>query len=176
MQEPQKADWHALRIAVACRFDGTEPVQGALADAFHAGMQADPLIAATLDSMARVGVLPEQTLQTYRHLRQKNKGLPHVNTLATRWSVLTSPSLDVPVHGLLCGRDDANTIAAAALMAILAGEQTAEEFFLEHCAATNDVRSFMVVRSELNKKGHPLSPRWAQVSETLQDAVDRSYA
>ena len=90
-----------------------------------------------------------------------------VSTLATRWSVLVSPSMDVPRRALLSGVDDARAAAATAVPGILAGDDEMEREFLAHCVATHDSLAFMLARRALMKAGHPLGTGWDKAMDAI---------
>lgn len=173
LQNPAMADWHALRIAVACQIEGREPLRGVLADVFYVGMQAHPLVSASLRSARRVGALTVKMLQTYAQQVRKGHGFPRINLLATRWSVLTSPSLDQSLQALLIGADDARRVAASVLPAILAGDAEAEELFLDHCFQLCDLHAFAVVARGLKAEGYVFPPRWREVLQGLRAMTSR---
>ena len=96
------------------------------------------------------------------------KGLPVVTPLATKYSVLTTQSLDVPRRALLCGVDDSRRMAAQAMDALASGDREAEEAFLAHCEGAADTLAFMLARRSLMKKGIELSDKWLQVFDSLE--------
>lgn len=160
-------DAHAARVHAACRLRGTEPLQGALADMAYAAADNPSRLSQLLqqaDIRQRLlpGVLDSFTRQT------RHGALPRVTPLATRYSILAMPSLDVPPRAILCGADDSRRAAAEALPALLRGDTAVEEAFLTHCEGAGDTLAFMLARSAMIKARRELSPRWRTVSETLQ--------
>ncbi|MBK9496609.1 MAG: hypothetical protein IPO08_19320 [Xanthomonadales bacterium] len=160
-------DAHEARVQFACRLRGTEPLQGALADMAHAAA-GDP------SRLTRLLPLPDIRQRLLPGVldafaRQISSGpLPRVTALATRYSILAMPSLDVPARAILCGADDSRRAAAEALPALLNGNAAVEEAFLAHCEGAGDTLAFMLARSAMIKARRELSPRWREVSETLQ--------
>lgn len=164
-------DAHEARVLVACRLQGAEPVQGALADMAHAGTSDLQRVSQLLQHPEVRQRLSPGVLAAFSSQLQTGP-LPRVSALATRYSVLAMPSLDVPPRAILCGVDDSRRAAAAALPGLLAGDALIEAAFLDHCEGACDTLAFMLARSALVKARHVLSPRWREVSETLQrDAV-----
>ena len=104
-------------------------------------------------------------------LAERRERLLRVSPLATRFSVLTMPSLDVPQRALLVGVDDSRELAAQAIPALLAGDDEAEAAFLHHCERAGDSLAFMLASRALTRAGRPLSRRWSEVSMVLQRGV-----
>ena len=104
-------------------------------------------------------------------LAERRERLLRVSPLATRFSVLTMPSLDVPQRALLVGVDDSRELAAQAIPALLAGDDEAEAAFLHHCEGAGDSLAFMLASRALTRAGRPLSRRWSEVSMVLQRGV-----
>ena len=104
LRQPGESSAHAERVRAAIDMDGSEPVQGALADMLSAcrqdvaGLLAEPAIG------ARLGPYVLEQLQA---ACSDTRPMGPVSTLATRWSVLVSPSMDMPRRALLSGVDDA---------------------------------------------------------------------
>lgn len=163
---------HEVRVMAACRLPGVEPVQGALADLLHACADANrifwllrrPEIATRLSSFVM--------LSFYEHAK-RGQHLPCVTPLATRYSVLTMPSLDVPARAVLCGIDDSHEIARTILPLLLAGDEEAEKTFLAHCEGALDTLAFMLVRRALRRHGVVQSDRWHSAASTLEERVQR---
>lgn len=156
-----------MRVLLACKLDGTEPLQGALADLLHA---CAPHAAWYLVLLSRAPVdqrLPTHVRSAVLEQVRSAARLPATNALATRWSVLTSPSLDVPRRAVLCSVDDARSIAERAIPALLAGDADTEQAFLSHCEGSGDTLAFMMARRELTRQGRVLSARWDAVLKLL---------
>ena len=162
---------HEVRVMAACALDGAEPVQGALADLMHGCLpEAEP----TTRLLRRPSVaerLAPFVARQFLQLSAERQRLPRVSTLATRFSVLTMPSLDVPRRALLVSVDDSRELAAQAIPALLAGDDEAEAAFLTHCEGAGDSLAFMLASRALSRAGRPLSPRWSEVSMVLQRGV-----
>ena len=171
MRDPADRQAHEERVRAAMALDGAEPLQGALADLWHACPPSPDAAAALLALPALQGRLAPPVARAFAAQAASGQPLPRVGRLATRWSVLAMPSLDVPPRALLCGVDDSRALAAAAVPALLAGDAAAEAAFLAHCEGAGDSLAFMLARRALQRAGRPLPPRWAEVSLVLQQAT-----
>lgn len=174
LRTPAERAAHQLRIAAACALVGAEPLQGALADFWYGCAPAPALAGSVLAAPAVRGRLSPFVGAAL--LAQSHSGvrLARITTLATRWCLLVSPSLDVPSRAVLCGVDDSRAIAAAAAARIAAGgagTETAETDFLAHCLGARDVLAFMLARRTLQRQGRVLDARWDQAMEQLQREV-----
>lgn len=167
LRHPNDRRRHEVRVLMACELDGIEPLQGALADMLHAcATDADSDHALLSHTTVRQR-LPAHVHSALLKQAQSSTSLPAANPLATRWSVLTSPSLDVPRRALLCSADDARTMAASAIPALLAGDADTERAFLAHCEGAGDTLAFMMARRALTREGCVLSKHWDTVLESL---------
>lgn len=167
MRCPTDMTLHKQRIEQSLSMTGAEPLQGVLADMLYAvvGKQETEDWINQPSVASRLPILLHQ-----RFLKQlaSKRRLPRVNALATRWSVLVTPSLDVPARAILCGSDDSRVLAAEAIAAISVGVDDAEAAFLAHCEGANDTLAFMLVRRALIKEGKTLSPQWDSMMTQLQ--------
>lgn len=169
LRDPADAEAHRARVLEACGLEGSEPLQGALADMVHAvGPAAGEMLRGLLRHPSINARLASGVLQALAEPADSGTPLPRVATLATRYSILTMPSLDVPARAMLCGADDSRRVAAWAIPELLAGNRAVEEEFLEHCEGSFDTLAFMLARSALVKAQRGLSQRWRDVSEVLQ--------
>lgn len=159
---------HEARAAAACALPGAEPLQGALADMLHA-CAPDPAPAVGLLRRPPIaGRLAPFVAREFLRLADRGERLPRATPLATRYSVLAMPSLDVPRRAMLCGVDDSRRAAEQAVAALLQGVDAAEAAFLDHCEGAGDSLAFMLARRALMRAGRPLSARWDSVSALLQ--------
>lgn len=171
LRTPAERAAHQLRIAAACALMGTEPLQGALADFWYGCAPAPALASSVLAAPAvreRLSPFIGAALLAQSHSGVR---LTRITTLATRWCLLVSPSLDVPSRAVLCGVDDSRAIAAAAVACIAAGSTGTETDFLAHCLGARDVLAFMLARRTLQRQGWVLDARWDQAMEQLQSEV-----
>jgi hypothetical protein len=93
---------------------------------------------------------------------------PH--PLATRWSVLAQPSVDIPTRARRCSPDDSRDIAAQALRALDADDAAGVSRFLDHCMTCHDNLAFMLVRRAVLKDGRNLPAAWESVSRALEQS------
>lgn len=172
LRHPKDPRRHETRVTVACELDGAEPLQGALVDLLYA---CEPDAERHVALLSRSSVrerLPVHACNALLRQVRSNVRLPAANALATRWSVLASPSLDVPRRALLCSTDDARVIAAQVIPALLAGDIDIELAFLAHCEGAGDALAFMLARRALTRQGRVLSSEWARVMGLLQPGAD----
>lgn len=168
MRSPRQAGVHAERVHAALDMDGTEPVQGALADMLWACRGA---VVGMLDQPAVAARLAPYIACQLRDAGSDDAPVPRVHPLATRWSVLATPSMDVPRRALLSGVDDSRALVAQAVPAILAGDAQMETEFLAHCVGTHDSLAFMLARRALAKAGWPLSGQWRDAGDAIERGV-----
>jgi len=164
-------DAHEARVLIACELDGAEPVQGALADMAHAGAPDERRFSSLLQRPEVGARLSAGIIEAFEEEVRMGLPLPRVSRLATRYSILAMPSLDVPTRAIRCGVDDSRRAATAAIPALLAGDAAAEAAFLDHCEGALDTLAFMLARSALIKARRELSPRWRTVSDALQQGA-----
>ena len=165
---------HQARVQSACEIEGAEPLQGALADMLHAGVaddQSESGVAKLLSDSSLYNRLAPHIAGELMKRSKSGMGLPRITPLATRWSVLVSPSLDVPARALLCGVDDSRSLATRVVVDVLAGSASAEDAFLLHCEGAGDSMAFMLARRALQRAGHEFSDRWEMVSVALQKEI-----
>ena len=174
LRTPQDGAAHAARLQAACALAGAEAAQGALADWLYAcpdqgRAQTEALQQAAVQRSLGAVVWRQLLRHVARQLRQPQaQTLPRVHVLATRWSVLLQPSSDVPQRALLCGADDSQVVATAAVAAVLAGGVEQETAFLAHCVGAQDSLAFMLARRRLQRAGFALSPAWQEAMQALQ--------
>lgn len=168
MRVPNDRTLHEDRVMMACALEGTDPVQGAMADMLHACRPDAERTARLLRRPLVSQRLAPFVARAFHAQASSGQRLPRVSPLATRYCVLAMPSLDVPKRALLCSVDDSREIAAQAIPLLLLGETAIEEAFLTHCEGAGDSLAFMLARRALMRAGHPLSERWSQVLTQLQ--------
>lgn len=167
MRCPTDIALHKQRIEQSLSMAGAEPLQGVLADMLYA-VAGEKETEDWINQPNVANRLPILLHQRFLKQLASKRRLPRVSALATRWSVLVTPSLDVPARAILCGSDDSRALAAEAIAAILVGVEDAEIEFLAHCEGANDTLAFMLVRRALIKEGKTLSPHWDSMMMTLQ--------
>lgn len=174
-QLPNDARVHRQRIDVAMQFYESDPVQGALADYFF-GCWYDVAFEGQeiLDKVAhklRAGMYDD-----FAECVNRQGFVLRSSQLATEWSVLLTPSLQVPAHRQRTSRDYSWYIADKVVEELLFARQASdikqikhleEEFFL-HCLACADKIAFMKVWFQLNKRDWVLDARWQRCRESLE--------
>lgn len=158
---------HCERLRAALALPGTEPVQGALADLFY-GCR-DQTAAKKRQAMEIVG---ERLSSAYRRWFEPYvivTNFPVSSRMATRWSVLVRPSIEIPQREMRCSSDDSRSLAQAAVRAWRDSDENAQEEFLQHCWVCRDAMAFMLVRREILRIEAALPERWAAVCIFLQE-------
>lgn len=174
LREPRTIATHVERIRAACGMQSAEPLQGALADLLCACLPDPARFGALLHEAEVRARLSPSLVQAFERQIGSSHRLARITPLATRWSVVAIPSLNVPRRAMLCGVDDSRMLASKATQALLAHEAGAEEEFLDHCEGALDTLAFMLVRRALLRHGQVLSARWDAVAQALQDGMHTS--
>ena len=167
LDKPDEADRHELRVLAGCSLAGTEPVQGAVADMLHVCEPNAERFGRLLDRPEVVAHLPAYVHQAFQALVKSGERLSKASPLATRYSLIATPSLDVPKRALLVSVDDSATLARRAVEAVQLGDTTAEEEFLAHCRGAHDTLAFMLARRALMKEGRVLGAMWEDTLQVL---------
>ena len=136
---PTIINYHKERIRAAMSFFESEPLQGALADYFFGCWYDIPYQGQqTLDEAKER--LSTPIYQAFLSCVHKQDYIWDISPLATRWSVLVTPSLDVPTHKLRTSSDHAWHMADSIIanLSKAKAEQNPllshmENDFLEHC-------------------------------------------
>lgn len=171
---PNNEYYHTERIAFAMRLEQNEPLQGALADYFYACWYVMPTKGN--DILARVSKrLNTWVIDDFRQFVNQGDYLPNITRLATRWSVLVTPSMDVPTHQMYVGKDDASKVAKEICQRLLNAKvaedehkitQIEQEFFT-HCLACHDRMGFMMAWFELSKNNWQFHKGWSNTRQEL---------
>jgi len=167
VRHPDRLDVHRLRLKAALRVSGTELVQGALADLFY-GCRHSAGAAERREALQWVQPQLNPLVARRFESHVERCTLAQCNALATRHSVLTTPTLDAPQRLLRCSTDDSKALASATLRAWHAGDAAAQEAFLLHCRVCRDVLAFMLVRRDILRSGHELPAAWRAMFTLLQ--------
>lgn len=175
LRAPSTTAYHKERINLAKKLDESEPLQGALSDYFFGCWYDIPLIHPEFvhDFEAR---LSTQALQIIHDCLTKKYFLQKNNLLATRWSVITTPTLDVASHKLRTSSDDATRIAQNLTDAIILAHQKGEhskvaqleDEFFEHCLVCHDLVAFMKAWFALGKHNWVFDERWVVCQAKLK--------
>lgn len=165
---PHDYGLHAERLHAALAVPDAEPTQGALADLFYGSTAASAdFKRKALDLVReRLPAPYQQWFEPYVSARP----FPDCSPLATRWSVLVRPSLDVPRRELRCSADDSRAMAHAATSAWRRDDRVAQDEFLRHCFVCLDNLAFMLARRSILKDVGVLPANWVDVYRHLQNA------
>ncbi|OBX48927.1 hypothetical protein [Moraxella nonliquefaciens] len=178
LKNPSAAQYHKERINVAKKLDESEPLQGALSDYFFGCWYDAPMMNPEFIQTfkPRLNTQAWQIINdciTRKYYLQKN------NLLATRWSVLTTPTLDVPSHKLRVSSDDATLLAQRLLESILTAHKAQnhdevmrlENEFFNHCLACHDLVAFMKAWFKLGKHNWVFDMRWVACRTELERLI-----
>lgn len=169
------AYYHKKRISIAMKLEQSEPLQGALADYFfgcwHEVAKDGALLLSELSEH-----LPTHILQEFHTFVATGVYLPAISALATRFSVLVSPSMNVPKYKLYMNKDDAKLLSQKTSQAILLAKQNnneaelleIEESYFHHCMACHDRMGFMMTWFALAKEGFEFDQRWLGYRQKLE--------
>lgn len=169
---PMHSYYHKKRLAVARQMAWREPLQGALADYFFAcwhEMNFDGAL--MLEDLSNI--LPEHTLVGFHQYLNQGYNLLLVNDLATRFSILVSPSMNVPRHKLFVGKDDAKVLSAKVSAALIQADPNdaalIQEEYFAHCLACQDKMGFMMTWFALAKLGWVFDEAWLNCKNKLEN-------
>ena len=166
-RHPGRLDVHLLRLKAAVRTSGAELTQGVLADLFFGcGDLLGPAErrAALETARPRLSPLSQKAFEA----QVPRCTLARSNPLATRYSVLTTPTLQLPQRAARGTSDDAKARAQAAIQAWRAGDPVAQQDFLAHCRVCRDVLAFSLARREILREGRELPSSWSATFNWLQ--------
>lgn len=176
LKAPSATAYHRERINIAKQFDESEPLQGALSDYFFGCWYDVPMIHPEL-ILEFEPHLNTQARQIINDCINKKYYLQKNNLLATRWSIITTPTLDVPSHKLRSSSDDASHLAQSLLEAILIAHQAQnhdevtrlEDEFFNHCLVCLDLAAFMKAWFKLGKHDWVFDMRWIACRTELEN-------
>lgn len=169
---PMYSYYHKKRLVVARQMAWREPLQGALADYFFACWhEMDFDGALMLEELS--GILPEHVLLGFRQYLYQGSHILPVNHLATRFSVLVSPSMNVPRHKLFVGKDDAKGLSAKVSAALIDADPSdialIQAEYFAHCLACQDKMGFMMTWFSLAKLGWVFDEAWLDCKNRLEN-------
>jgi hypothetical protein len=167
LAKPGDAEAHRARVEAALLIDGTEAVQGALADMFTL-LDARFVDAKREAFEACAGRLSPRAHAAFAQVHALG-ALPRINPLATRWSLLSIPTADIPARARRCSLDDSRKLAAQGIAAFEAQDADSEQSFLDHCLTCHDKMAFMLARQVVLKKLDRLPPHWEAVGNRLEE-------
>lgn len=173
---PTHSYYHRQRLKIAKNLSQTEPLQGAMADYFFAcWYDMDSYGKLFLQEVA--DILPKYVTDAFLCYVGTGEYMPQIATLATRYSVLITPSMNAPHHKRYVGKDDAKQIAQVVSSDLLHAKnnddhiaiaQIQSEYF-EHCLACKDKMGFMVTWFTLAKEGWEFDDAWLNCKTKLEE-------
>ncbi len=178
MKQADNISTHLQRIRVAKGFQSDEPLQGALADYFY-GCWFDIFYdnQQSLDVLSDVQHrLSPDVYQAFVQCSNKQDYVERITKLATAWSVLVMPSMDVPVHRLRTSKDNTCYVVDSVINQLTHAYKEGdalmladiEDRFFEHCLICSDLVAFMKVWFALNRNGWSLDQRWQDCRAQLE--------
>ncbi|WP_230660660.1 hypothetical protein [Psychrobacter sp. I-STPA10] len=175
VQHPNEVSFHQQRIEFAKTLMINEPLQGALADMFYGCWHEIPFIGGQVLKKVEDRLQPN-VYKAFEQCILKFDYMQKVSPLATRWSVLVSPSLNVSSHNLLTSSDNARQLANEVVELLLFNKQQKkqqriteiESDFFAHCLACHDVMAFTIAWFKLGKRNWLFDKRWQECQQDLQ--------
>ena len=175
---PNNRYFHEQRINAALLLNEKEPLQGAVADFFYGCWYDIPYDVTNLFTRIQDRLYP-QVEQGFRDCINKKSYIQRNSMLATRWSVLVSPSLNEQTKRLRISSDDAKEIAKDITTELMQArnnqdwgtiEQIENEFFA-HCIARHDRLAFSLVWFRLGKSDWQFDERWNHCQQRLDQTI-----
>ncbi|RZS30003.1 hypothetical protein [Corticibacter populi] len=182
---PDDAQLHLERLQAAMDLPGSDPLQGCLADLFHAVTASRGQDLRQLASELAQARLPRHVSSVFQQLRQSGQMIGPISLVANRWSVMVQPSAAAPARSRRASGDDSRRLAEQVVRAMTGGDaadasaavELLEYEFLAHCSACQDKLAFMLARRELLRQGLELTPAWLDVAAKLEgDAAGAASA
>lgn len=178
---PSNRYYHEQRINAAMLLKEKEPLQGALADFFYGCWFNIPYD--TEEMFERVQARLTPNLQkAFRRCIDKVDYIGRSSVLATRWSVLVTPSLNEATQRLRISSDDAKGVAKEITTALMQARAendleaiaVVENEFFSHCIARHDRLAFSLVWFRLGKSDWQFDERWNACQSKLEqtDSTD----
>lgn len=174
LERPSSKYDHEQRIRIAIHFEEDEPLQGALADYiftfwYDLVTQGDDLFE-EIKHHLKVDIL-----EKFRQCLTKQNYITSISDLATRWSVLLTPSSDVPAHQQVITREDSLQLALTASSELLQARQQQdhelvqqlENEFISHCMACMDRIAFLTVWMKLSNQDWKFTSKWYDCHDML---------
>lgn len=172
-KQPINMDIHTSRIMVAMELDEKEPLQGALADMFYGCWFDTAYFGDRILEQASEKLNPLM-LADFQKCMGNDYHVQPISHLATRWSVLITPTMHAPDHQLRVSQDDSRTVAKVIIDALLEqiddheqNEKTRndnikaiENEFFAHCLACEDRLAFSIVWWDLAKNKWNFHDEW----------------
>ncbi len=174
-KNPTFSDYHKKRILLALQFEQNDRLIGALADYFF-GCWYEIAKDGYQTLFMAADKLPRHIMSAFEHFINQGNYMTQIDTLATRFSVLVTPSMDVPVHQMYVGKDEARQVVdifkEAFGVAFYDGDEVKmtqiESEFFNHCVACRDTMSFMMAWFAISKMGYPMHEGWQACKVVLE--------
>ncbi len=174
-KNPTFSDCHKKRILLALQFEQNDILIGALADYFF-GCWYEIAKDGYQTLFMAADKLPRHTMSAFEDFINQGSYMTQISTLATRFSVLVTPSMDVPTHQMYVGKDEARQVADvfkdAFSVAFYDGDELKvtqiESEFFAHCMACRDTMSFMMAWFAISKMGYPMHEGWQACKLVLE--------
>ena len=123
--------------------------------------------------------LPPQIKQSFRDCIDKKSYIERHSTLATRWSVLVSPSLNEQTQRLRISSDDVKEVAKDIVAELIKGHDKGnwrtigniENWFFADCIARDDLRTFAMVWFRLGKNDWLFDTGWDDCQQYLDQTT-----
>lgn len=172
---PNHSYYHQKRIKIAKLLTQTEPLQGAMADYFFACWYDMRFEGKRLmEDMA--DILPKHILDGFLGYIGTGDYLPKITPLATRFSVLVSPSMNVPKYKLYVGKDDAKQLSLQVSQSLIDAKKSGQDALIEeiqaqyfrHCLACQDKIGFMLTWFALAKNEWVFDDEWIACKKQLE--------
>lgn len=172
---PNTRYYHEQRINAALLLQEKEPIQGALADFFYGCWYDIPYDVEYIFERIKERLQPH-IKKKFQEYIEKLDYIERSSPIATRWSVLVTPSLNVQTQRLRISTDDARGIAQDITSELISArdneawdalEQLENEFF-SHCLARKDRIAFTLVWFRLGKSGWVFDERWNACQQQLE--------
>nr|WP_315043203.1 hypothetical protein [uncultured Moraxella sp.] len=187
MTQPMNMDLHTSRIMTAMELDEKEPLQGALADMFFGCWYDVPYFGERMLSQVKEKLNPK-VIEGFEQCIFNKAYVLESSNLATRWSVLVSPSMGVFENQMFISPDDSRTVADIVVSALLelkaefdddpeeVGEEIAqiEQEFFKHCLACDDRLAFSIVWWELSKNKWQFNEGWTQTRHAFEEKIQHT--
>lgn len=175
LQQPTNMDMHTSRIMAAMELPEKEPLQGAMADMFYGCWFDVPFFGERMLNLVKEK-LSAQAMLDFKACIAKTAYIKNSNHLATRWSVLITPSFAVHDYQMRTSTDDARVLAEETAINLMNAaddgetdkvEQLENEFFA-HCIACHDKLAFSLLWWQLAKHEWIFDERWEACQQQLE--------
>lgn len=169
LQNTQDVSAHLGRLHAALALTGTEPVQGVLADLYVAFGETQSVLKQAGLELARAR-MAGHVLRWFES-QVTAPALHPITALATRWSVLATPSADISTRARRCSVDDSRLLAAQAIADMASNDHVSLQAFLHHCITCHDNLAFMLARRAMLRITPKLPPEWDLTSKQLEQSM-----